>query len=264
MVREIHDPITLFTYPNSPWGGKVYWALQYKGVSFDVVYINGFTQSEIAFSSQKVVPVTRFGEDWIQDSRDTCLHLDKLFPDKAFAGNSEQERENIIAADQWVNLNIFALHFRACIDRQEKAISKRNAGRMGAVIFPSFGGFPPQWFRKYVLQPNWVHVIRRVGFVLHAASQVDDAATLSEIGDRVVSEFEARIEPSGFLAGTEALSFADIAAFHQVGFCTTYGFEGTINADASPAISSWYERVKSQLPDQPQPPLYSQWPPFGF
>jgi glutathione S-transferase len=266
MTKTIDKPITLFTYPNSPWGNKVFWALQYKGAKFDVNFISGFTQKEIAFSEQKVVPVTRFGEEWIQDSRDTCIHLDTLYPENPFAGGNDEEKEAIIAADQWVNVNIMALHFRALVDKKASAISKRNAQRMANVIFPSFGGFPPQWFRKHVMAPNWVYVIRHVGFVMHAASQVDKTKTLEEIVNRIGREFEARIEKTGFLAGTETPSFADIAAFGYMSFSTTNGFELVINANTSPAINLWYERVKSYFPkqDKIEPKLYSKWPPFGF
>jgi glutathione S-transferase len=102
MSTRTQESIRLFTYPNSPFGAKVYWALQFKGVKFDLSYVNGFTFKEIDFTKQKVLPVLRIGDAWVQDSRENCLRLEEIYPELPFAGNTDQEREAIIAADQWV------------------------------------------------------------------------------------------------------------------------------------------------------------------
>ena len=69
---------------------------------------------------------------------------------------------------------------------------------------------------------------------------------------------------TGFLAGTDEPSFADIAAFAQLALGTTYGFEGELNTSSSPAVSVWYDRVRTYLPGSPAPGLYPHWPPTGF
>ncbi len=264
MAAQTDEPIELLTYPNSPYGAKVYWALQFKGAKFALSYVNGFTTKEIAFSKQKVVPVLKIGDRWLQDSRENCLRLEEVFPERSFAGKTEQEREDVIAADQWVDRNIFGLHMRACIDKRESVLSKRNARRMADVVLPSFSGLPPLWFRNVVLKPTWWFVLRNVGFVKRMASQIDTHKDLQSVHAEVVRAFEKRIGKTGFLAGTEEPSFADIAAFAQIAFCTTHGFEGTLNADASPVVSAWYDRMRTYFPDNPTPALFPYWPPAGF
>ncbi len=91
MSEQTQEPIRLFTFPNSPFGAKVYWALQFKGVEFDLTYVNAFTTKELRFTKQGVVPVLMVGEEWVQDSRENCLWLEKLYPNRSFAGTTDAD-----------------------------------------------------------------------------------------------------------------------------------------------------------------------------
>lgn len=263
MVANATKAIQLFTYSNSPFGAKVYWALQYKRVEFEVIYANPFTQSEIGFTQQSVIPVLKIDDAWVQDSSENCIRLEKLYPERPFAGETDEQRKAILAADQWVNENIVALHFRACMDRDRHQISKRNATRMANILLPPIKSLP-LWLKK-CLVPFWYLLFRYTrGFARRIAHRLDPKKDIETLHNDVVKEFENRIKKTGFLAGSEQPSFADIGAFAEICVCSSHDFEGTLNRSSSPAIDAWYTRMTSYFPDKPSPALFMQWPPTGF
>lgn len=255
-------PVRLLTYANSPFGAKVYWSLEYKGVDFELIYVNPLSRSEIGFTKQRLVPVLEIGGDWVQDSSENCARLEALYPDRPFAGSTPAEQEAVLAADEWVNGHIVALHFRACIDKNGGATTGRNARRMANVILPTTASLP-SWFKKAVI-PVWPLLLRNTGFVKRAANRLDSNKDMATLHAEVVKGFEERVAETGFLAGTEAPSFADLGAFAEVAFCTTYEFEGTLNVSSSTAVGAWYDRVRKCLPERPTPALFPNWPPAGF
>jgi glutathione S-transferase len=262
MDQKISEPVGLYTFANSPFGAKVYWALVFKRAEFDMTYVNPLTTKEIAFSKQSIVPVLKVGQKWLQDSRESCLWLEELYPDRPFCGSTAIQQEAVIEADQWVTDNITALHFFSCIDKRESQTTKRNAMRMANVILPTTESLPG-WFKKAVI-PVWPLLLRTAGFVKRAANRLDTKKDIKVLHAEVLQAFEDRASKTGFIAGTEQLSFADIAAFAEVAFCSTYEFEGTLNTTSSTAVSTWYNQVKAALPANPRPELFPQWPPNGF
>lgn len=262
MSVRTQESIRLFTYANSPFGAKVYWALQYKHAEFELTYVNPLTTKEIAFTKQGVVPVLQIGETWVQDSRENCMLLEKLFPEPPFAGRTKDQREAVVTADQWVTDNIVALHFRVIIDKNEGQTTKRNARRMANVILPTTDSMPS--LLKRMVIPIWHIMLRNTGFVKRAAHMLDPNKDVRTLHTEVLNGFEDRIAKTGFLAGTDEPSFADVGAFAEIAFCTTHEFEGTLNTSSSPAISAWYDGMKKHFPDKPTPALFPQWPPIGF
>lgn len=262
MDQHKSEKIRLYTFANSPFGAKVYWALVFKRAKFDMTYVNPLTTKEIAFSKQSIVPVLKIGEKWLQDSRENCLWLEELYPTRPFFGSTTAQQEAVMKADQWVTDNITALHFFSCIDKRGGQVTKRNALRMANVILPTTQSLPG-WFKKAVILV-WPLLLRTAGFVRRAANMLDTKKDIKVLHAQVLQSFEDRVSETGFLAGTEHLSFADIAAFAEVAFCSTYEFEGTLNITSSTAVSAWYDRVKAELPDNPSPELFPQWPPTGF
>lgn len=88
MVTQAQELMRLFTYANSPFGMKVYWALQYKRAEFEIQNANPFIRKEIAFTKQDLVPVLQIGKVWRQDSRENCVWFDEFYPQRPFAGNT--------------------------------------------------------------------------------------------------------------------------------------------------------------------------------
>jgi glutathione S-transferase len=134
--------------------------------------------------------------------------------------------------------------------------------RMASVILPTSDSLPG-WIKKAVT-PFWPLLLRTAGFVQRAANMLDTKKEIKVLHAEVLRGFEERVSKTGFLAGTEQLSFADIAAFAEIAFCSTYEFEGTLNTTSSESVSAWYDRVRAELPKKPKPELFPQWPPIGF
>ena len=262
MLPNHQEPIRLFAYPNSPFSAKVYWALQYKRASFDLICVNPFSRQEVKFSGQGVVPVLQIGDAWLQDSTKSCIWLDEELAEQPLAGQSEQQRQMILDADRWVTDNLFALHFRACIAASDRQTTRRNALRMADVILASADSMPA--WQKRIIRPVWPLMMRHLGFVKRAAHRLDANRPILSLLAEVQAGFEQRIQASGFIAETETPSFADIAAFAAIAFCTTYGFEETLNLSASPTIENWYQKMCGYFPDAPSPALFEHWPPVGF
>jgi glutathione S-transferase len=257
-----HEPIRLLTYANSPFGAKVYWALQYKGLDFELVNVNPLIRGEIGFTKQGVVPVLTVGEQWVQDSSDNCVRLDEVHPERPIAGATTAERETILEADCWVTDNIVALHFLACIDKREGAATLRNARRMATVILGTTHNMPS--FFKRAIMPVWHLMLRNTGFVKRAAQQLDTTKSIATLHAEVLKGFEDRIAETGFLAGTDVPSFADIGAFAEIAFCTTHDFESTLNTSSSKPVEAWYDQMRKYFADDPTPALFPTWPPAGF
>jgi len=257
-----HDPIRLLTYANSPFGAKVYWALQYKRLDFELVNVNPLTRGEIGFTKQRLVPVLTVGEHWVQDSSENCVRLDEVHPERLIAGATQAERAAILEADRWVTDNVVALHFLACIDKREGAVTVRNARRMATVVLGTTHNMPS--FLKKAVMPVWHLILRNTGFVKRAAHQLDTTKNIESLRAEVLKGFEERIAKTSFLAETEGPSFADIGAFAEIAFCTTHEFEGTLNASSSESVQAWYDRMRKCFPDEPTPALFPTWPPVGF
>lgn len=133
---------------------------------------------------------------------------------------------------------------------------------MADVLFATTNGLP-SWL-KISLKPIWHIFLRTAGFVKRAAAMLDTEKDIETLYLEVLKEFEDRIRGTGFLAGTNEPSYADIGAFAQVAFITTYGFEGPLKSSSSATVSAWYDRMKTYFPSNPTPALYPQWPPIGF
>ena len=134
--------VKLYTYALSPFGMKVYWALVYKRIPFEIVYVHPRDQREIAFTLQNVIPVLEVGDDWKLNSADICIWLDELFPEHQISGKTGPSREAILAADEWVTANIIALVFRSIIDREESRNTFHNGRVLGRTMRQTSGGAP--------------------------------------------------------------------------------------------------------------------------
>ena len=139
--------IELFTYALSPFGMKVYWALIFKQIAFDLRYVNPRGHAEIAFTQQRTVPVLKVGDAWRLDSGPLCDWLDELFPDIKIAGRSDAERERIREADAWVTNAVIAVDFRRMIDPQTRGVAFRNGFKLASIMRRTSGGVP--WFAPF-------------------------------------------------------------------------------------------------------------------
>jgi glutathione S-transferase len=248
--RHMQDEtITLYTYATSPYGAKVYWALIYKRVEFDIVYVSPLNQKEIKFTNQKVVPVLKVGSEWRLDSTPLCLWLEELCPSPSFAGNSEQEKRAIQEAHEWVTHNLIALGFRLMADDQMRSSAFKAGRKLVQTLRQTPAGVP--WAFQFV----WSTVLRQVAFIKRDAAMTDLTKPFWQVRPEIMDELNDKLTRSAYIAGTEQPSYADIAAFSRIATATEHNIEELIRASDTPAIQSWFERMLAAMPETYVPPL---------
>lgn len=236
-------PLILYTFAPSPFGLKAATALKYKKASFETRHVHLVSQKEIRFTGQKTIPVLRAGDAWKVGSGDICRWLERLIPEPSFGGRNAAEDAAILEADNWVSDVLIALVRRSWIDKRESAAAHRNNRRIVKILRKTSKGVPPlaEWY--------WLFLTRSTPFIQRQAALLDPKTPIAELYRNVVAQFDRKLATSGFLAGGEALSYADIAAFAQVAFASEQGMEHQVHRGSSPAIGDWFERIAAKLPD---------------
>lgn len=214
------NQIELFTYALSPYGMKVYWALMYKAIGFDLRYVDPRSKREINFTKQPVVPVVKNGDEWKLDSGPICCWLDELYPERSIAGGDAQERAAILTADQWVTDNVIALGFRGVIENDKLFSAFRNGRILAQVMQKTSGNIP--WWAQFV----WVHLLRRTPFIINDASKTDKSMNLANCRDSTIKNLDKRLSKTGYIAETHGPSYADLSLFAQLVCNTTLNFSG--------------------------------------
>ena len=250
--------VVLYTYALSPYGMKVYWALIFKKLQFQLQYVSSINQKEVAFTDQRMVPVVKINDDWRLDSGPICCWLDEIFPDHPISGKSLAERQAVIEADEWVSRNIIGLSFRSVIDNDTFLSAFRNGRILAKVMRKTSGQIP--WAAQFI----WVNVLRRAKFIIDSAEQVGRNISLAECRHTILKEAESRLESTGYLAGTPSPSYADISFFAQLAGSTTFNMEGSLTADSSQAILEYYKDMSRYFDLENKPPLVPGWQPFNF
>ena len=236
----------------------MYWALLYKRVDFKLCYVSPTDQAQIEFAGQKMVPVVKIDDEWRLDSGPICVWLDERFADNSIAGLNPNERRAIAEADEWVTDNIIALFFRSTIDDDRSFSAFRN-GRVLANVMRETSG-QVSWWTQFI----WYRLLRRVPFLIVEANKVDRSQTMRECRERILSELELRLKPTGFVAGTITPSYADISLFAQLACASSFGLEGALAADASETLLDWYRGMCDRIDRLGAPELVSGHAIYGF
>lgn len=248
----------LYTYALSPYGMKVYWALVFKGIDFDLRYVNFRDQHEVSFTGQRIVPVVTVDDEWRFDSGPICCWLDEHFPDSPIAGAGEDEHEAILVADDWVTRNVLGLSWRCILDDESLFSAYRNGRILAQTMRKTYGGIP--WGMQFF----WYRLLRKVPFIVRDANTVDRSISMAECRAGVLQGLEKRLESTGFVAGTETPTYADISIFAQLVCNTTLGFEGGLLANSSPVVEKFYHDMCSYMDLKHRPKLVADWQPFGM
>jgi len=235
---------------------KVYWALLYKGIAFDLVYVHPRNQREIAFTGQHVVPVLSIGSEWRLDSAQICIWLDELFPGKPIAGENKSSRTVIFKADQWVADNVIALDFRSVIDREESRNTFYNGRILGRTMRKTSGGVP------LGLEYFWPYLLRKISFIQNDAAKIDPEKSISFHRVDILRQLEVRLGKTGFVGETNTPSFADLSAYASVISALTFGFRGGLEVLSSPTVFRWAQRIQNQMPNPLLPELVPGWKPY--
>lgn len=241
--------VTLYTYATSPYGIKVYWALIFKRIEFEIVYVNPFHQKEIEFTQQRVVPVLQVGSEWRLDSTPICLWLEELFPSQSYIGVNDLERDEIKKADDWVTRNLIGSTFRSLVDPDVRLEAFSIGRNLVKILRKTSKGVP--WFMQFF----WSTLLKRVPFIKKDAAMTDLSKPFSQIKSEIIDHLNQTLKSSDFLAGTDQPSYADISAFAQINFATLLDADILITSASSTEINAWYKRMEAIMPEKIEPIL---------
>ncbi len=236
--------IKLYGYSTSPYVRKVGCCLQYKGLPFEFVPVNLTDPKEIAFTGQTQVPVLQIGDEWRTDSTQLAIWLDELFPEKPLFGNTEHERESILALDSWVTNNLTLAFFRTVYEGEINAKFRHHAWRYAAIV-------SSQTPLSDEVRNSWPERLQTAPFIKHMMRAVDTSETLSEMQARVPMELVKNLKGGPFFGGRETPSLVDFAIFPQVVFSFMVGLEQNLMLTRVPPLNNWLNNIKSFLPENP-------------
>lgn len=102
----------------------------------------------------------------------------------------------------------------------------------------SNGGLSP------ILRAAWPLLIKNVPFVRRLIAQADDGLPLRESKTKVYQQFIAHLADGPFLAGRDAPSLPDLAAYPQFALYYLTGFRGGDDILEFPEIMEWLAHMR--------------------
>jgi len=236
--------IKLYGYSTSPYVRKVGCCLYYKKLSFEFIPVNPTDPREIAFTGQSQVPVLQIGDEWRTDSTQLAIWLDELFPDKPLLGNTQQERESILALDAWVSDSLILASFRSAYEGEMSAKFRHATWRLAAIV-SSQTPLPDE------IRNAWPDFVKMAPFIKHMMCDVDHSESLSEMLARIPLQLVENLQGGPFFGGRKQPSLVDFAIFPQVAFMYMVGIEQHLGVTLEPSLNNWVNNIKSLLPKNP-------------
>lgn len=236
--------IKLYGYSTSPYVRKVGCCLYYKKLPFEFVPVNPIDSKEVAFTGQTQVPVLQIDEEWRTDSTPLAQWLDELFPQYPLFGHTQQDREAILALDDWVTNSLILRGFRTVYETPMNARLRHTAWRLVSIV-------SSQTPLSDEIRNAWPEFLQTAPFIKHMMCDVDTSETLSEMHTRVGKELIDNLKGGPFFGGLSEPSLVDFAIFPQVVFNYMVGIEQDLTAALVPEIKNWVERMMQYLPDNP-------------
>jgi len=236
--------IKLYGYSTSPYVRKVGCCLYYKKLAFEFVPVNPVNPKEIAFTGQPQVPVLQINDEWRTDSTPLASWLDELFPEKPLLGNSQQERESILALDSWVSDSLILAGFRSSHEGEINAKFRHGAWRLAAIV-SSQTPLPDE------IRNAWPELLKTAPFIKHMMCDVDTTESLSEMQARVALQLIENLQEGPFFGGRKEPSLVDFAIFPQVVFNYMVGIDQRLGLARDPSLKTWLDNIKPFLPKNP-------------
>ena len=218
--------------------------LYYKNLPFEFIPVNPTDSREIAFTGQTQVPVLQIGDEWRTDSTPLAIWLDELFPEKPLLGNTEQEREAILALDSWVSDSLILAGFRYGHEGEINAKFRHGAWRLAAIV-SSQTPLPDE------IRNAWPEVLKTAPFIKHMMCDVDPSESLSEMHARVGLQLFENLQGGPFFGGRKEPSLVDFAIFPQVVFMYMVGIDQHLGLTQEPSLNNWLNNMKLLLPKNP-------------
>jgi len=236
--------IKLYGYSTSPYVRKVGCCLYYKDLPFEFVPVNPIDSKEIAFTGQTQVPVLQIGDMWRTDSTPLAIWLDELFPEKPLFGNTEQERESILALDSWVTDSLILAGFRSVYEGEMNAKFRHRAWRLGAIV-------SSQTPVSDEIRNAWPDLLKTLPFIKHMMCKLDTSESLAEMQARVPLQLIENLQGGPFFGGRENPSLVDFAIFPQVVFSYMVGMDQHLGITLEPSLNNWLNNMKPFFPKNP-------------
>lgn len=236
--------IKLYGYSTSPFVRKVGCCLYYKNLPFEFIPVNPTDPKEIAFTGQTQVPVLQIGDEWRTDSTPLAIWLDELFPEKPLFGNTQQERESILALDSWVTDSLILAGFRSAYQGDMNAKFRHGAWRLAAIV-SSQTPLPEE------IRNAWPDLLKKAPFIKHMMCAVDNSESLSEMQARVSLQLIENLQGGPFFGGRKEPSLVDFAIFPQVVFYYMVGIEQQLELTLEPTLNKWLNNMTPLLPANP-------------
>ena len=236
--------IKLYGYSTSPYVRKVGCCLYYKDLPFEFIPVNPLEPKEIAFTGQTQVPVLQIGDEWRTDSTPLAIWLDELFPEKPLLGNTQQERESILALDSWVTSSLILAGFRSAYEGKMNAKFRHHAWRLAAIV-SSHTPLPDE------IRNAWPDLLKTAPFIKHMMCDVDTSETLSEMQARVPLQLIENLQGGPFFGGRQEPSLVDFAIFPQVVFNYMVGLDEHLGLTLEPSLNHWLNNMKPLMPENP-------------
>ena len=236
--------IKLYGYSTSPYVRKVGCCLYYKELPFEFVPVNLTDPKEIAFTGQTQVPVLQIGDEWRTDSTPLAIWLDELFPEKPLLGNTQEERESILALDSWVTNSLILVFFRTVHEGELNARFRHLAWRYAAIV-------SSQTPLSDEIRNAWPDLLRMAPFIKHMMCDVDTSETLSEMQARIPLQLFENLQGGPFFGGRKEPSLVDFAIFPQVVFNYMLGMDQHLGLTREPSLNNWLNNMKPLLPENP-------------
>ncbi len=236
--------IKLYGYSTSPFVRKVGCCLYYKQLPFEFVPVDPTNPTQIAFSNQTQVPVLEIDGEWRKDSTPLAQWLDTLFPERPLFGQSEQEREKILAVDDWVSNSLILGGFRHVYETPMNARLRHTAWRLASIV-------SSQTPLSDEIRNGWPELLKTAPFIKHMMCKVDESESVSDMRARVGMQLIEHLGEGPYFGGLQAPSLLDFAIFPQIAFNYMVGIEENLTVAQIPAVREWLERLITFLPENP-------------
>ena len=237
-------PITLYSYPTSPYAQKVGCYLKYKHLDYSFVAVNPLHNKEIAFSQQTQVPVLMIGDEWRKNSSDLGVWLDELHPDRPILPVDQNAREKVLAIDGWISSSLIPSYFRGGVEWENTWNAIRNGWKLASAVNDAT---PLPFFIRMI----WPFAVKRAPFINRMVSQLDLTESLADMNVRLQKEFKEHLAEGPFLGSQSLPTLADLSAFPIIASSTFMGMKREQAVINDPAIRAWAKRVHSHLPKNP-------------
>lgn len=234
--------IKLYALITSPFAMKVHCYLLYKQLDFQIIYIKPYNfEAQLPLGNQ--VPVLSIGDEVRSDSQAIGCWLDDHFKDNALLPDEQDQRQAVIAADNWVNQSIIPTLFYSIYPQLNSTLceSAINTLRLGRCVCKTSTAMPPG---LWLLWPLFIH---QAGFIKQIVAPYKGSITVAQQRVKVLSQLESKLSENNFIAATDSPSLADVSCWPLIVVPYMLRLKAMDDFLDYPNIVQWLKRLQPQL-----------------